>query len=214
MEILLIELNGINYYEKKSLINIDNKNYDIIEILSLNQLFRYSKLIIIDRTKTKNICIILQNPANDDNKKSSIFYKIIKELLSYDNNINSIVLINLFATIASKINNCVHLLNFEDESHNMIYIQNNIFNTSYDEYYLGYGQHCNRVCKKLFRIKYCNFLSILLSLDNIIIKKFHDNYCYIDNFKCPPYPFTQKAGLISITLIDKSILKEYYDKYK
>ena len=78
-------------------------------------------------------------------------------------------MINLFARINSNINELIN----QNEQNNMIYIKNNIFNSesNYDEYYLGYGQHINHVCKpKIFRPIYCKFLPILLPFENIIMK--------------------------------------------
>ena len=114
--------------------------------------------------------------------------------------------------------NNIHPLIDQDEENNMIYIKNNIFNINYDEYYLGYGQHIQYICTyKIFRPIYCKFLSILLSLENIIMKKFHSEYCKIDKIeKIPGYPFPNKgrAKPINITIIDRLILQKYYDKYK
>ena len=51
----IITLNNQNYIQIKSQINFLSNACDIIEIFSLNELFRYSKLIILDNTKTKII---------------------------------------------------------------------------------------------------------------------------------------------------------------
>ena len=213
----IISLNDQDYIEIKSRINFLSRDYDITEIFSLNELFRYSKLIILDRTKIKRLCIILQNPSNDL-KSLSNYCKIIKLLSNQDDNIHSIIIINLFARIDSDIENWKNIdqLIDQDEKNNMIYIKNNIININYDEYYLGYGQHLQyKLNTTIFRLIYCNFLSILLSLENILIKKFHSEYCTIDKkFEIPGYPFPRgRSKPINITIIDRSILQKYYDKY-
>ena len=213
-----IKLNNIDYLENKSQINFSSRTCNITEIFSLNRLFRYSKLIILDETKTNKICIILQNPSDKDNKLLSNYNNIIKLISEQNNNIHSIILINLFARISANIkkwNNIYQLID-HDEENNMIYIKNNIFNINYDEYYLGYGQHIQYICtKNIFRPIYCKFLSILLSLENIIMKKFHSEYCKVGKFEIPGYPFPiVRPKPINITIIDRLILQKYYDKYK
>ena len=213
-----IRLYDQDYLEIKSQINFLSRLCDITEIFSLNKLFRFSKLIILDRTKTKIILVILQNPSNDDLNPSSNYHKIIKLISDQDDNIHSIIMINLFARIESDIKNWknINQLIDQDEKNNMIYIKNNIFNISYDEYYLGYGQHIQYMYKsKIFRPIYCEFLSHFLLLENIIMKKFHSEYCKIDKkFELPGYPFPSgRSKPINITMIDKLILQKYYDNY-
>ena len=213
-----IKLNNKDYLEIKSQINFTSSICDITEIFSLNKLFRYSKLIILDENKTEKICIILQNPSNNDNNLSSNYNKIIKLISEQNDNIHSIILINLFARIEADIKNWknIYQLIDQDENNNMIYIKNNIFNINYNEYYLGYGQHIQYICTKdIFRPIYCKFLSILLLLENIIMKKFHSEYCKIDKLEIPGYPFPKgRPKPINITIIDRLILQKYYDKYK
>ena len=142
-----IRLNNQNYLEIKSKFKILSSISDITEIFSLNKLFRYSKLIILDRTKTKKICVILQNPSNDDLNLLSNYRRIIKLIVEQDDNINCIIIINLFARIASNIKKWENIdqLIDQDEKNNMIYMKNNIFNSesNYDKYYLGYGKKHN-----------------------------------------------------------------------
>lgn len=210
-----------DYLEIKSQCNFNEKICDIIEIFSLDKLFRYSKLTIIDTTKTKKICKILQNPSDKDDDIKSNYNKIINELIAeHDDDIHSINIINLFARIDNNIESWKDNddLITQDEKNNMIYIKNNVFNNRYDEYYLGYGQHIQYICpikKNIFRPIYCKFLEMLLSLENIIMKKYHSEYCKIDKkFDIPGYPYPKgNSKLINISIVERSILKIYYDKH-
>jgi len=207
-----------DYLEIKSYCLLSNNKYNIIEIFSVDKLFRYSKLIIIDKTKTKKICIILQNPSDKDKIITSNYNKIINLMLKQDNNIHSITVINLFARIDNNIESWKDnndLIN-QNEKNNMIYIHHNVFNNRYDEYYLGYGQHIQYTCcVEIFRPIYCKFLEMLLSLENIIMKKYHSEYCKIDKkFDIPGYPYPKgNSKPINISIVERSILKIYYDKH-
>ena len=190
-------------------------NYKIIEYFSICKKYRYSKEIIINDNDTNKICILMQNPSNDLHNNCK-YNKIINFMINNLNNVNSIIIINLFARQSNNINEWKDIRNVfmtEEEIYNTKYIKKILLHTKYKEIYLAYGQHSKRILlNNIFRPRYLEILKILFNntTEYSNFKKFHINYVLLDKYLIPGYPFPYNHNKnLCITNVNINLIYQY-----
>ena len=184
------------------------ENYNISEIFSNNNINRFYKYIKINAGNCSvNIMLLLQNPSLDESKNK--LSKIIKILLSYNPNINSIAIINSSPYIINKFTkeNIHKFLSMKQE--NLEFINKILNKMNYDELFIGVGQHALNCGLKEFNTIYKSILNIIKELDLSQIKLKYFG-CLVYNNTIPMYPISPKyINKINIQDLPLEILTNY-----
>lgn len=194
------ETNNDNYKHLKNIIikiiscyHIDEENRFWIQIYYSN-----------DNTKDNKI-VIMQNPSNDC-KTYNTFTRLIKKFK--DNDLYSLIIINLFSNIELKINkdNYNKILNNSFNNLNLDVIKEKIKISKSKDYFFGCGQHLIKFISQCKQISIYQYKKIIEIIQNNVIRNDLQIFYFgnlVSNNKLPKHPLN---GNLNITPININLL--------